>query len=93
MEQLGRCKRRNELLESENMKGVASDFLVEDSTVDYSTQQSILDAITGGSVFKVDPEEVSNAVDYQSHHARQSGGRSITIVNVIIILTLLNRQP
>ena len=68
----------DELLESENMKGVASDFLVEDSTVDYSTQQSILDAITGGSVFKVDPEEVSNAVDYQSHHARQSGGRSIT---------------
>lgn len=67
----------DQLLESEDLNDVAANFLVEDSSVDYSTPESILGAITGGSVFKVDPETVSDAADYQSRQAQKRGSESI----------------
>ena len=67
----------DELLQSENLNDVASNFLVEDDVLDYSDQDKILDAINGGSVFKISPETVADVADYQSRQAQRSGGETI----------------
>lgn len=68
----------DELLQSENLENIAvTDCVVDDSVMDYSAKNNILNAIIGGSVFKIPPESIAEAADYQSRMAEKKGGPSI----------------
>ncbi len=63
----------DELLEDENMDGIAADFLVEDSVAEYSVGEDILRAVSRGDIFKIDPEEVTHIAQEQTVNAREKG--------------------
>lgn len=75
----------DELLNNENMQGVeegfrdqsASQYLVKDEAVEFADEKKIIEAITGGSLFKIPPENVNKVADDQSRQAMANGTQPI----------------